>query len=107
MPFASAIWASGHFGAVLEHQGLALGLGRPEVAFRAADRPGRKGAFMTGQAVFTIASAACAVSPGFWALVGFRCLQAVGAAVLVPASLGLVLTAMPPQGSRQCAGLGG
>ncbi len=66
-------------------------------AGRAADRLGRKGAFITGVAVFAIASAACALSPGFWALVGFRCLQAAGAAVLVPASLGLVLTAMPPQ----------
>ena len=66
-------------------------------AGRAADRLGRKGAFIAGLAVFTVASVACAVSPDFWALVGFRCLQAAGAAVLVPASLGLVLTAMPPR----------
>ena len=38
-----------------------------------------------------------AVAPAFWALVGFRCLQAVGAATLVPSSLGLVLTALPPE----------
>jgi len=66
-------------------------------AGRAADRFGRKGAFITGLAVFTVASLACAVAPDFWALVGFRCLQAVGAAILVPSSLGLVLTALPPE----------
>ncbi|HUC22711.1 MAG TPA: MFS transporter [Streptosporangiaceae bacterium] len=65
-------------------------------AGRAADRFGRKGAFITGLAVFTVASAACAAAPVFWALVGFRCLQAAGAAILVPSSLGLVLTALPP-----------
>jgi len=65
-------------------------------AGRAADRFGRKGAFITGLAVFTVASLACAAAPSFWALVGFRCLQAVGAAILVPSSLGLVLTALPP-----------
>lgn len=65
-------------------------------AGRAADRFGRKGAFVTGLVVFTVASLACAVAPSFWALVGFRCLQAVGAAILVPSSLGLALTALPP-----------
>lgn len=66
-------------------------------AGRVADRFGRKGIFILGLAVFTVASAACAVSPDFWALVAFRCVQAVGAAILVPASLGLVLTTMPPE----------
>jgi MFS family permease len=31
-----------------------------------------------------------------WLLVAFRCLQAAGAAILTPSSLGLVLTSMPP-----------
>jgi EmrB/QacA subfamily drug resistance transporter len=66
-------------------------------AGRVADRFGRKGTFMLGVAVFTAASVACAVSPTLWALVAFRCVQAAGAAILVPSSLGLVLTTMPAQ----------
>src|SRR5271166_4437818 len=58
---------------------------------------GRKNTFMLGLAVFTIASLACAVSPDLWVLVAFRCVQAIGAAMLIPSSLGLVLTTMPPE----------
>jgi EmrB/QacA subfamily drug resistance transporter len=64
-------------------------------AGRMADHFGRRRVFIAGLAVFTLASLACALSPDFWALVGFRCLQAAGAAALVPSSLGLVLTTMP------------
>lgn len=64
-------------------------------AGRLADRYGRKGAFLTGLALFTIASAACALTQGIWWLVAFRVLQAVGAAILTPASLGLVVLTMP------------
>ena len=60
-----------------------------------ADAFGRRRVFIAGLAIFTLGSLACALSPGFWALVGFRCLQAAGASALVPSSLGLVLTIMP------------
>ncbi len=62
---------------------------------RLADRFGRKAGFLLGLGVFTAASAACAASPGLWWLVAFRGLQAVGAAALTPAGLGLLLTATP------------
>jgi MFS family permease len=65
-------------------------------AGRFADKYGRKAAFILGLAVFTVASLACAVSPDLWVLVGFRCVQAAGAAMIIPASLGLVLTTLPP-----------
>ena len=65
-------------------------------AGRFGDKYGRKNVFMLGLAVFTIASLACAVSPDLWELIAFRCVQAVGAAMLIPSSLGLVLTTMPP-----------
>jgi len=64
-------------------------------AGRIADRYGRKGGFLAGLAIFTAASVACAASGGVWWLVAFRILQAVGAAVLTPASLGLVVAAAP------------
>ncbi len=62
---------------------------------RLTDRYGRKGGFVAGLVVFTIASAACGLAGSVWQLVGFRALQAVGAAALTPASLGLLLAAMP------------
>jgi EmrB/QacA subfamily drug resistance transporter len=65
---------------------------------RLADRYGRKAGFLLGLAVFTGASAACAASPSLWPLVGFRILQAAGAAALTPTSLGLLLAATPPAG---------
>ena len=65
-------------------------------AGRFADKYGRKATFMAGLAVFTVASAACAISPNLWVLVGFRSAQAIGAAMLIPSSLGLVLTTIPP-----------
>jgi MFS family permease len=65
-------------------------------AGRFGDKYGRKNVFMLGLAVFTIASLACAVSPDLGVLIAFRCVQATGAAMLIPSSLGLVLTTMPP-----------
>ena len=66
-------------------------------AGRLADRYGRKRGFLLGLVLFTGASAACAAAGSIWALVGFRALQAVGAAVLTPASLGLVVASAPPE----------
>ena len=65
---------------------------------RLADRYGRLAGFLGGLALFTVASAACAAAQGLWALVIFRGLQAVGAAALTPASLGLLLASTPPEG---------
>ncbi len=66
-------------------------------AGRIVDRYGRKGGFLLGLAIFTAASAACAAAQGVWWLVAFRALQALGAAILTPASLGLVVATLPPE----------
>lgn len=47
---------------------------------RLADRYGRKAGLVLGLTVFTVASQACAAAPDLWWLVGFRVLQAAGAA---------------------------
>jgi EmrB/QacA subfamily drug resistance transporter len=60
-----------------------------------ADRYGARSVYVAGIAVFSAGSLACSVAPGVWRLVGFRVAQAVGAALLVPASLGLLLAAAP------------
>src|SRR3954470_2670859 len=65
-------------------------------AGRYADRIGRKRSFIIGMAVFTAASALCAAAPSIGALVAARVLQAAGAAMLMPASLGLILPAFEP-----------
>ncbi len=66
-------------------------------AGRIADLIGRRRVFLWGIVVFTLASGLCAVAPTANALIAFRVLQALGAALLVPASLGLVLQAFPAE----------
>ena len=60
-----------------------------------SDRYGRKQGFLLGLGVFTIASLGCAAAPTLGFLIAFRVAQAVGAAVLTPASLGLILSVLP------------
>lgn len=64
-------------------------------AGRAADRIGRRRCFLAGLVIFGVASLGCAAAPDLAALIACRALQAAGAAVLVPTSLGLALSAFP------------
>jgi EmrB/QacA subfamily drug resistance transporter len=64
-------------------------------AGRIADRVGRRRCFLVAVAVFTVASALCGVAPSVELLVAARALQALGAALMVPASLALVLQSFP------------
>src|SRR5690242_11048573 len=64
---------------------------------RLADRYRRDRGFLLGVAIFTAASAACAASTSVTMLVGFRLVQAAGAALLTPTSLGLVLATYEPE----------
>jgi EmrB/QacA subfamily drug resistance transporter len=73
-------------------------------AGRLADRSGRKRGFLLGVALFTAASGACAASPDLGFLIVFRGVQAVGAAFLVPSSLGLLLAAFPAEGRNAAVG---
>ena len=66
-------------------------------AGRVADLVGRKRVFVLGLELFVFASLLCAIAPSPGALIAFRVLQAGGAALLVPASLALVLNAFPPE----------
>jgi EmrB/QacA subfamily drug resistance transporter len=62
-----------------------------------ADRTGPRRTYLAGTAVFTVASVLCAFAPSVWTLVAARVLQAAGGALLVPASLGLLLAATRPE----------
>ena len=62
-------------------------------AGRLADRVGHRRVFLAGSAAFTAASMACGLAPTAEILIGFRILQAAGAAALIPSSLALVMHA--------------
>src|SRR5688500_6009167 len=64
-------------------------------AGRIADRSGRRRWFLRGLVVFTIGSLVCGLAPSAGLLIGGRVVQAVGAALLMPASLALLLDATP------------
>lgn len=64
-------------------------------AGRLADRLGRRRSFAAGLALFTAASAICGAAGSPALLIGARVVQAVGAAVLVPTSLALLLPLFP------------
>jgi EmrB/QacA subfamily drug resistance transporter len=64
-------------------------------AGRLADLVGRRRMFFVGLSLFLAASAACGLAPSAELLICARVLQAAGAAVLVPTSLGLLLPEFP------------
>src|SRR6476619_3727764 len=76
-------------------------------AGRLADTIGRKRGFLAGLSLFVVASALCAaaVSPGM--LIATRVVQAVGAAMLVPTSLALLLPEFPPAKRPVAVGIWG
>jgi EmrB/QacA subfamily drug resistance transporter len=59
------------------------------------DRFGRRRMFCIGLGVFTVASAAAALSPGVGTLIAARTLQGVGAAIVTPLTLTLISQAFP------------
>jgi EmrB/QacA subfamily drug resistance transporter len=63
---------------------------------RLAERHRRDRSFLLGIALFTAASAACAAAGSVGALVAFRVVQAAGAALMTPTSIGLILASFPP-----------
>ena len=64
---------------------------------RLVERYPRNHGFLAATALFTAASAACACANSVETLVGFRLLQAAGAALLTPASMGLILAVFPAE----------
>lgn len=60
-----------------------------------ADAHGRRRIFRLGLAVFIAASVACGLAPSVEGLIAARVVQAVGAALLTPASMSIVMAAFP------------
>ncbi len=76
-------------------------------AGRLADAHGRKRVFLLGVALFLAASAACGLAPTAAWLIAARAMQAVGAALLTPASLSIILAAFPQDRRALAVGLWG
>ena len=76
-------------------------------AGKLADRLGHRLAFLVGSATFTVASMACGLAPGVGLLIVARVFQGVGAAILVPSSLALVMAAFPREKIPQVVAIWG
>jgi EmrB/QacA subfamily drug resistance transporter len=72
---------------------------------RAADLLGRRRILMLGLGLFTAASLACGVATGDGFLIGSRAVQGVGAAIMVPAAMSIVMN-MFEEGSERNKALG-
>ncbi len=71
------------------------------------DRFGRRRMFLTGLAIFTVASSAAALSPTVGWLVFARAVQGVGGALIMPLSLTLLSAAVSPERRNAALGLWG
>src|SRR5215472_8179442 len=67
-------------------------------AGRWADRIGRRRVFVAGLAGFSAGSVLCGLASGVGPLIAARVIQAAGAGAMVPASLSLLLAAVPAAG---------
>lgn len=74
-------------------------------AGRLVDLHGSRRLFLLGVTIFTFASAACGIAPGTNLLVAARVVQAVGGAILTPASLALILGAFPSERRTAIVGM--
>ena len=72
---------------------------------RAADLLGRRRILMLGLALFTVASLACGLATGDAFLMGSQAVQGVGAAIMVPAALSIVMN-MFEEGAERNKALG-
>jgi EmrB/QacA subfamily drug resistance transporter len=65
-----------------------------------ADRFGRRRVFQYGLVVFGVGSLACALAPSLGLLVAARAVQGIGASMLSPVALAIVVNAMPDPRQR-------
>ncbi|MBG0851335.1 MFS transporter [Streptomyces spinoverrucosus] len=69
-----------------------------------SDRIGRRNMFLTGVAVFTVASAGCGAAPGVGTLIACRAAQGLGGAMVMSTALALIAGAY--QGPRRQSAIG-
>ncbi len=74
---------------------------------RLGDLFGQRTLFFAGVALFTVASAACGLAPSPGFLIGFRAVQGVGAAMLMPQTLAILTMVFPPERRGAAFGIWG
>jgi len=72
---------------------------------RFADMVGKKSIYMAGFIIFTLGSALCGLSPSVDWLIGFRVLQAVGAAMIMSLGAAIITEAFPPAERGKAMGM--
>src|SRR6266404_9521319 len=97
MPESSLQW-------VVTGYGLTFG-GFLLLGGRAADLLGRRRIMMAGLSLFTAASLGCGLATSQEFLIPMRCLQGLGAAIVLPAALSIVMN-MFPEGAERNKALG-
>jgi EmrB/QacA subfamily drug resistance transporter len=70
-----------------------------------ADYFGRRLLFILGLAIFAGASLACGLAPDAHFLIGARAVQGVGAAIMNPATLGIITATFPPRQRGMAIGI--
>src|SRR6266700_3616596 len=70
-----------------------------------ADLFGRRLLFIIGLVVFTASSLACGLAPNAGFLIGARTVQGVGAAIMNPATLGIITATFPPRQRGMAIGI--
>ncbi len=80
---------------------LILGVGR------LGDMIGKKPLFITGFIIFTSGSVLCGLSPTVYWLIGFRMVQAVGAALLLALGMAIITESFPPHERGKALGISG
>ncbi len=76
------------------------------VGGRIGDRRGQRRTYLIGLTAFAVGSALCAAAPSGGALIGFRVLQGVGAAIELPATLAILThTFSDPRERAQAVGI--
>src|SRR5580765_6407330 len=71
------------------------------------DRLGRRRTYVTGLLLFSLASAACALAPSLGILIGFRAVQGLGAAIVMPLGLTLLTSSFPAERRGAVVGIWG
>src|SRR5262245_22751613 len=69
------------------------------------DRYGRKRLFLIGLVTFTVCSAACALAQDDPGLIAARVVQGVGAAIMAPLTLAIIVDAFPPERRTTAIGI--
>ncbi|NLE22415.1 MAG: DHA2 family efflux MFS transporter permease subunit [Actinobacteria bacterium] len=95
-PFSNIQWVMNAY--ILAFAVLLVTLGR------FGDLWGRRKLFVLGMGLFTVGSAACGLAPDIYLLIGFRVLQGIGGAAMMPATLSIVSDVFPP--GRRGAAMG-